>query len=601
MAISIGSNIAAQQALRQLARSSFDLGRSFTRLASGLRINRAADDAAGLAVATGLNAQARVYGQAVRNLNDGLSYLNIADGALQQLTDITTRQIELAQQAANGSFTAAQRRSLHTEANKLSDEYNRIILSTKFNGRSLFDPLNGTLSLQAGFGVGGSLTIQQNEQIKRVVGTGSYQDAVELSGTSTISAVSLDYDGDGHIDLAAITGSSNITVRFGMGDGTFTAAVAVGTTPGQALVVADENADGIDDLLFSESATVQVLRGNSSRTFSAASTGVAANSFFNAGDFNGDGRLDILGTSGVNYTFALGQAGGGYTSPVLAGLSVGALQIADFDGDGDDDVFGGTGVFNFTGASFQRIGTHTLSRAVIGDLNNDGRADLVGVTGGNLVVALGNGDGTFGSNISLGAVGGSATFAIHDLNGDGRRDILRTDDGDLITYLQSSSGTFNTAFTLETEQSSSSLIGAFGDYDEDGSVDLLSFSFNDGIYQYMGIGAYTSEVSQVDLLSSESALTALEELQARLASISAERGSLGSFQSRIQTALAVVSATGENLRSAESRIIDADVAQESALALRSTIAQQAGALILAQANQQPALALLLLRNGPSPT
>ncbi len=104
MTVRIGSNIAALQAQRQLGLSSGNLSRIFERLSSGSRINRASDDAAGLAVSSGLNARQRVYSQGIRNLSDGISALSIADQAISGLSSIVTRQRELAAQSANGVF-----------------------------------------------------------------------------------------------------------------------------------------------------------------------------------------------------------------------------------------------------------------------------------------------------------------------------------------------------------------------------------------------------------------------------------------------------------------------------------------------------------------
>ena len=114
--ITLGSNIASLGAQRRLANASEKLGSVFERLSSGLRINRASDDAAGLAVSSSLNAYQRIYTQGVRNLNDGVSALSIADGAIGQLSNIVTRQNELAEQAANGIYTTVPRSALDREA-----------------------------------------------------------------------------------------------------------------------------------------------------------------------------------------------------------------------------------------------------------------------------------------------------------------------------------------------------------------------------------------------------------------------------------------------------------------------------------------------------
>lgn len=134
--ISIGTNISSQKAQRQLDLNGTNLGRVFERLASGQRINRASDDVAGLAVSSSLRADQRVYTQGVRNLNDGVSLLNVADGAVSQLSSIVMRLRELAEQASNGILGDQQRSSLDDEAQALREEYNRIAQSTEFNGLS---------------------------------------------------------------------------------------------------------------------------------------------------------------------------------------------------------------------------------------------------------------------------------------------------------------------------------------------------------------------------------------------------------------------------------------------------------------------------------
>ena len=114
--IKIGTNILSQTVQRNLARSTEDLSTAFKRLSSGQRINSAADDAAGLAIAQSLNADTRIFAQGVRNLNDGISSLSITEGAMTELGGILNRIEELAQQSINGTFSDRQRASLQKEA-----------------------------------------------------------------------------------------------------------------------------------------------------------------------------------------------------------------------------------------------------------------------------------------------------------------------------------------------------------------------------------------------------------------------------------------------------------------------------------------------------
>ena len=139
MKVTLGSNIGALKALRSLQKSTERLNSVFQRLSSGQRINRASDDAAGLAIAESLKADQKIINQGVRNLNDGATLLNIADSALESLSAITLRLKELAQQASNGTLSGTQRQVLDKEAQALSKEYTRIVQTTSYNGIKLLD------------------------------------------------------------------------------------------------------------------------------------------------------------------------------------------------------------------------------------------------------------------------------------------------------------------------------------------------------------------------------------------------------------------------------------------------------------------------------
>ncbi len=158
--LSLTTNIASMNAQRNFTRASKDLETSFSRLSSGMRINRASDDAAGLSVSSLLNADRAVLAQGIRNLNDGISYLNIAEGAITELTNIMFRIQEIAEQSANGTLNSAQRKPLQDEVTALQNEYNRIIRSTKFNDMQLLTGVNTLVNLQGGYGVAGGLAVQ---------------------------------------------------------------------------------------------------------------------------------------------------------------------------------------------------------------------------------------------------------------------------------------------------------------------------------------------------------------------------------------------------------------------------------------------------------
>jgi flagellin-like hook-associated protein FlgL len=145
--ITINSNLASLNTQRRLGENSKALEQCYTRLSSGMRINRASDDAAGLAVSESLNVDAKVFTQGIRNLNDGISLTNIAEGALHELSTITIRQRELATQAANGTLSLVQRQALNQEANALVSEFNRGELGAVGSTQSRLNVAFNTLSV----------------------------------------------------------------------------------------------------------------------------------------------------------------------------------------------------------------------------------------------------------------------------------------------------------------------------------------------------------------------------------------------------------------------------------------------------------------------
>ena len=150
MSITIGSNISSLKAQRQLTKSTSSLSSTYSKLSSGMRINKASDDAAGLAIADSLKADQKIASVAIRNANDGISSIAIADGALAQVSDVLTRLAELAEQSANGVYSTDQRSALQNEFSALGSEIQRIALTTEFNGVKLLSGGAG-ITLQVGF------------------------------------------------------------------------------------------------------------------------------------------------------------------------------------------------------------------------------------------------------------------------------------------------------------------------------------------------------------------------------------------------------------------------------------------------------------------
>ncbi|MBX7136830.1 MAG: flagellin FliC [Oligoflexia bacterium] len=194
MALNIRTNLPSIAAQRNLAQSTTGLQTAYERLSSGLRINRAKDDAAGLAIAENLKVDARVASVAIRNASDGVSIIAITDAAIGQITNVLSRLAELAEQSANGVYSNDQRSALSLEFNALVSEVERIAMTTEFNGLKLLS--NGdTVVFQVGFD-GTSISqvtysgVQATLSALGLAGPGSSAPIYSITGNTDIASQS---------------------------------------------------------------------------------------------------------------------------------------------------------------------------------------------------------------------------------------------------------------------------------------------------------------------------------------------------------------------------------------------------------------------------
>ena len=650
MAITLGSNIASLMTQRRLAESSNKLSKTFERLSSGLRINRAADDAAGLAIASSLNADRRVLAQGIRNLNDGVSLLSIADAATAALSDIVIRVKELATQAANGTFSTQQRQALDDEAHALSQEYFRISRAAEFNGMKLFDGSFQELRLQGGYGTEASMS----SSLGGVMGDGTFRGATSYLSAEPDASHGMtlgDINGDGILDVVSVGYASGFaTVRLGVGDGSFGESTSytlhTGATPGatHSVVLADLNQDGALDLIAlgrngAATGTVLVKLNTGNGIFGDSqelATGLNPQTGLAISDINGDGIADLLtgGTASSNAAeaIAFGRGDGTFGSLQLyAEDSVSAytrdISVGDVNGDGIKDLVfayygdaaaadgyaairlgNGDGTFAAS-TSYTAEGMRTRS-VELWDLNKDGALDLITAgksDGGDgyATVRLGTGDGTFGAATSYATESNwSLCMTAGDVNGDGTIDLVTagTDDGTVNGYatvlIGQGDGTFAGATSYLTESVYSFAV-QLGDLNRDGVLDLVTAGRSDGPDGYVTVRLGNTRPGVAPLLpfslaTIADARGAMSLMEQKLDQLSAQRSIIGSFQTRVTIAIDHMRALTENYAAAESRITDADIAEEASAQIRLQILQQAAAAVLAQANQQPALALQLL-------
>jgi len=192
MPVRIFNNIPSLNAQRILSKNNERLTQSVERISSGIRINRASDDAAGLSISEGLRSDIRALRQAVRNANDGISLINVGEGALNEQSSILIRLRELASQAATGTVGSTERQSIQLEFSALRNEIDRISATTTFNGIGLVDgslgssvASNNQIIIQVGINSGSSSRINLNTD----VGLGQVSSSsLELSALSVTSA-----------------------------------------------------------------------------------------------------------------------------------------------------------------------------------------------------------------------------------------------------------------------------------------------------------------------------------------------------------------------------------------------------------------------------
>ncbi len=194
MGFRINTNIGAMNAHRNSVMNNVGLDKSLNSLSSGLRINRAADDASGLAIANKLSAQSQGLGQAIKNSNDGIGLLQTADGALQEFGNILQRVKVLATQAANDTQDTTSRAAISTEITALIGEANQIVTSTTFNGKGLLNGKSSILNIQ----VGDRAADKLNVGIKLVTAltATTYTVNTATNAQKTISAIALKITGN---------------------------------------------------------------------------------------------------------------------------------------------------------------------------------------------------------------------------------------------------------------------------------------------------------------------------------------------------------------------------------------------------------------------
>ena len=281
MALTINTNVVSINAQRNLSLSGSQLGTAMQRLSSGLRVNSAKDDAAGLAIAERMNAQSKGLAVAARNANDGISLAQTAEGALGKVGDMLQRMRELAVQASNATNSSTDREALQAEVSQLVSEIDRVAKTSAFNGQKLLEGSFAGAVFQVGAGAGDNITVGSLVNAKASeVGKAVYSSTAAASGAITdLAAISVDVI----MDITATTAANSIA---NINLGQFSAAASAEERAGQVVaainaktadtgVVAFMEADNKSYKLYSAANASNPLEINTAVTFTAVGLTVA--------------------------------------------------------------------------------------------------------------------------------------------------------------------------------------------------------------------------------------------------------------------------------------------------------------------------------------
>lgn len=322
MALSVNTNVASINAQRNLSKSSDALGTSMQRLSSGMKINSAKDDAAGLQIANRLSSQINGLGVAQRNANDGISMSQTAEGAMTESSNILQRMRDLALQSANGSNDADARAALQKEVGALQQELTRIAETTKFGGTSLLDGSFGTKQFQVGSNANETINVSLRDVSADAIG------ANEIKGVGTAAGAAQ--------STAATTLGTVMSVNLATNNGT-SADTALNINGTNVVVTAGSGADVIADNINSKGIGV-VATAKLSTTIVGIDSGAKATLTLGAGDeydlseYGGDMERLAKEMQADGYDAVYEKVDGGDDKITLNATGIEGLDVAGVTG-----------------------------------------------------------------------------------------------------------------------------------------------------------------------------------------------------------------------------------------------------------------------------
>ena len=579
MPLMINSNIASLNAQRQLTSAGSELDQASERLASGRRINSAADDAAGLAITNRQTSQIRGLDQAIRNANDGISLIQTAEGALDETTNILQRMRELSIQSSNGIYSNSDRATLDAEVQQLKAEIDRIAETTAFNGQNILDGSLGELSLQVGSEADETIGFEIGTLDAESLGGASSGDVIGTVMSGNVAAAADLVDGTAAGGTITINGQSvgDLTAATNMDELLNTINAAISGVEASAFTETTATTDGDGVLVAGTDTLTLALANTDGTTTSYQFTGtnslveLAENITNDTGGainatINDEGRLVISNEDGAAITVTDAAGATGITTATTYQAQL-AFTITDENVDNVDitltDTTGAADLLALSGA----FGIQTRSGAdITGQLNTTQNA----LNEGDLVIN--------GVDIGAVAAGGSATA-----QGDNivtAINLLSDEHGVVAT---------NAAGVLTLNSVSGNEISI-----EYGDSSAATIATDTGIYETNAAVSVGNSISNVDISTISGAQSAVDVIDIALEEINSTRADLGAVNNRLDFTVSNLSNVVENTSAARSRIMDTDLAAETASLSRAQVLQQASQAMLAQANARPQQVLSLL-------
>ncbi len=580
MGMVVRTNTMALNAYRQLGMNNSAVSKSLEKLSSGFRINRAGDDAAGLAISEKMKAQITGLETASSNAQDGISLIQTAEGNLGEVHSMLNRMVELATKSANGTYTQTERDALQAEVDQLLEEIDRISQSANFNGTKL---LNGDLSATGGatkIEIGGNATSKKSTGLAGVFST----DTALADGTGAVKGGTAQY-------TVSLDDGTSYTVKFTFDqasdtDTDITKMVAEDGTVyniTNGAPTANELRDAIMGELnktdFGKQYTASAHADDGKITFTAKEKGTATPAITSV-DFQAD-----YAKSGNPYTVHTASNVDRTTAPLDDGYEISADSITEYDGSNYEDA-----VFTINGHKFVLMTENLTAQkgtTVGSDVDNYMKAVqglgkdvtiLVGGIGG-LKAGAAAGTGPAGANANTANSNWQQNIdAIAKVTGLNVGNTVANDGNDIAA---------NSGIRLTLGDGvKGGLVLQIGDTADD--FNKMRVSIDDMSAEGLGLKG-------LSIKTEPEASNAIDTIKNAINTVSTQRASLGALQNRLEHTINNLDVAVENLSAANSRIRDTDMAKEMMNYTKMNVLVQSAQAMLAQANQQPQSVLQLLQ------